>query len=47
MGNQEKFVYGIFDILGHGLLCAEVLDSVSAPGGVELDQPGRMAWTND
>lgn len=30
-----------FDVLGQSLPCAGVLDAVSAPGGVELDQPGR------
>lgn len=35
-----------FDVLGQGLPCAGVLDTVSTPGGVELDQPGRGRVTD-
>lgn len=38
--------FGTFDVLGQGLPCAGVLDAVSAPGGEELDQPGRGGVTD-
>lgn len=40
-GPDRGVFCGTFDVLGEGLPCAGVLDAVSAPGGEELEQPGR------
>lgn len=37
---------GTFHVLGQHLPCAGVMDTVSAPRGVELNQPGRGRVTD-
>lgn len=38
---QQRVWTGTFDVVGQRPPCAGVLDAVTAPGGVELEQPGR------